>query len=269
MDLDFSTCKLDVVRRRAPHHIRSRSYSCECQPNRKRASNQKGRRMLTSLANPCAADMASPWKPPWLPNVEVAGTAQMPVLTSSLITQRVQNMQAFTKPAAPDLRASTLLHGFVADHKLRRLVRDPGRYLTLAAEHLAVVTPDLSIRDGMPPHERFHSAWLNRAVGAFFQSRGLQVIPSVRWSTETDLEVMLDGLPCQSAVVLSVQSMVRDFRALQTLSRGIPILLERLAPKQVFLYGQAPEGIAKKLHRVAEVFQFPTDARKAFQKQSS
>jgi len=210
------------------------------------------------------AQVESPWKPTWLPAVDVAGPAQMPVLRGCAPVPEAIGMRSFTKPAPEALRSRMLLHGFVEDCRLIPLIRDPGRYLQLAAEHLAVVTPDLSMRPGMPQHERVHSAWLNRAVGAFFQDRGLTVIPSIRWASLEDLEFILDGLPLKSMMAVSCQSILTHHEGRLVFEQGMRTLLERLRPQQVIVYGSMPTVIPAMVAGSCMVSVFPTDIHRAF-----
>ena len=206
---------------------------------------------------------ASPWKPNWLPIVQVAGNAQMPVLSAVHVKPGVTGMQAFTKPAPTPLRSSMLLHGFVADERLRSLIRYPARYLHLAANYRAVVTPDLSMRPGMPLHERIHSAWLNRAVGAFFQDRGLPVIPNLRWAQLVDLDYVLDGLPESAAIAISCQTILREHQGREVFEKGMHIVLNTIRPSQVFCYGTMPERLARMITAWCELHTFPTDISRA------
>jgi hypothetical protein len=149
------------------------------------------------------------------------------------------------------------------------LADDPGRYVTLFSEFLAIVTPDFSMTIGMPVQDRIRSAWMGRAIGAYFQSRGLHVVPNVRWATLDDLDVVVDGLPCQGIIALSSQGLLRDQTLFSTFQSGIPVVLERLQPRQVVFYGTMRPAVHEMLSPMAEIFQFPTDIRRVFDERAA
>ena len=96
-----------------------------------------------------------------------------------------------------------LVHGYVGDQRLAGLYRDPSKYLDIFSRYGAVVCPDFSMHRHMPRHERVRSSWASRAVGAYFQTHGLKVVPNVRWGFVEDLSFVLDGLPMTSTVAIS------------------------------------------------------------------
>lgn len=207
---------------------------------------------------------ASPWSPRWAAPMDVAGAFQMPVLQPFTFATPPEEMWSFGRKPSPERRRQTLVHGYLDDPRLMPLADDPGRYVTLFSEFVAIVTPDFSMTVGMPVQDRIRSAWTGRAIGAYFQSRGLHVVPNVRWATLDDLDVVVGGLPCQGIIALSSQGLLRDKQLHFTFEKGIPVVLDRLKPRQVVFYGTMRPAVHEMLSSMAEILQFPTDIRRVF-----
>lgn len=219
--------------------------------------------LVSSLRRP-KSKYKSPWSPPWLNAVEVIGPYQIPVLQRCLIRKTPALMTAFTRPARQEVRVESLVHGYVSDQKLARLAQNPTRYINQFSEYMATIAPDFSLLAGMALHERILSIWLSRAVAAHFQSRGLRVIPTLRWSDFDDLELTLTGLPTDSTIAFSSQGIARDNGLMDIVRRGLPDVLEELKPSRFIAYGDLPRDIYDTVSKVAQTNVFPTDISRTF-----
>lgn len=119
------------------------------------------------------------------------------------------------------------------------------------------------MRPGMPPHERIKSAWLGRAIGSYFSHHGLKVGPNVRWAVLDDLDSVLDGIAEQGTIAISTQSLTSEPSLLGTLRTGLPIVIDRLKPQLVIIYGSVPDSLTRDLASDLQVLRFPTDISRA------
>jgi len=201
--------------------------------------------------------------------MEVAGPYQLHVLQPVVLRDTPTQMWSFARKSQAKHAQCSLVHGYLEDSVLMGLANNPARQLAAFADFLAVVTPDFSMTLGMPLHDRVRSAWMGRAAGAFFQSRGLPVIPNIRWAEMSDLDVVLDGTPCQGTIALSSQGLVRDKGLHSTFQQGVSLVLERLAPRQVVFYGPISRSLYEMITDMAEIFPFPTDIRRIYDERAA
>lgn len=206
------------------------------------------------------------WVPSWLPSVEVVGESQFPRIYPVELPE-MSRIEAFTRLRADALSPKTAIHGWVDDYKLVPVRQTPGRYLTKFANYAAVVTPDFSLLRGMPRHERIKAVWDSRAVGAFFQSRGLTVIPNIRWATMSDLDFVLEGLPRNSAVAVSTQGLLRDSISRQIFVGGLSTVIQELRPENLIVYGQIPAEVADVTTSCPHLLTFPTNIHDVFNRE--
>ena len=63
------------------------------------------------------------------------------------------------------------------------------------SEFYCVLSPDFSLFTNMPRALQIESVFKNRWCGAFWQSKGLKVIPTVSWSDEKSFDFCFEGMP--------------------------------------------------------------------------
>lgn len=204
------------------------------------------------------------WYQEWFPPVAVSGPEQMAVLQPVSLSEIPTKTAAFSRIPKVETASEVLAHGYVSDNRLAGLYRDPSTYLNDFSRYGAVVCPDFSMHRHMPRHERVRSSWASRAIGAYFQTHGLKVIPNLRWGFVEDLSFVLDGLPRNSAVAISTQTLRRDGNSMRILREGLRVVMEELQPEGLLIYGSAPPSLLEVIKRDVTIRQVPTDIARVF-----
>lgn len=182
---------------------------------------------------------------PWLPECGFDGPEQIPMLAPNRHTARFPSaLVSFDRLGSTIDRSTSLLHFFVGDSRLRRLVRDPIRYLDDFATYQAIATPDFSLYRSMPRHQKVMSTVLNRAFGVLYQSRGLDVIATARWSSDDDYDFAFAGIPTGSAIVVSNHGCWRSRHDKEIFEHGLREAARSIAPSRILFHGRAPRDSA-------------------------
>ena len=79
------------------------------------------------------------------------------------------------------------VHFFVDDYRFSGIYNNPDRTLERYSQYAFLLTPDFSTYSDMDLWRQLESVAKNRWVGAYWQSKGLTVIPTVSWGTRTKL----------------------------------------------------------------------------------
>lgn len=202
-------------------------------------------------------------RPDWYPNaVKTVGPAQIPVLQPPLYDELPRQILAYDKRGA-DPSGGSLLHFCVRDAKLRHPARAPQSYVSDFASAWGVLTPDFSITDQMPTWQRQMSVWWNRAIGVYFQCRGLRVVPHIRWRNRADYDYCFAGIQAGSTVAVSNYGSRRDRSLAWDFEQGLYALVERLAPDRVLVYGSTQQRAFRDLAGRTEFIAYPTDIARA------
>lgn len=74
----------------------------------------------------------------------------------------------------------------------------------------------------------------NRWVGAFWQSKGLTVIPTVSWGLSQSFEFCFDGVEQNAIVAIGMIGCKHDK---QHFLRGYKMMLEKISPSKIICFG--------------------------------
>ena len=85
-------------------------------------------------------------------------------------------------------RSAHGIHFFVDDYLFERVWNDPERYALLLSDFCASMTPDFSLFTDYPLPVQLYNHWRKHLLGAYWQSRGITVIPSICWSDEASFD---------------------------------------------------------------------------------
>lgn len=126
------------------------------------------------------------------------------------------------------------VHFFVDDYRFNGIYDNPERSLEKYSQYSFLLTPDFSTYADMKGWRQMESVAKNRWVGAFWQSKGLTVIPTVSWSTPSSYEYCFDGIEKGSTVAVGT---IGCKHAKNAFMHGYNEMLERLEPKNIIVFG--------------------------------
>jgi hypothetical protein len=167
-----------------------------------------------------------------------------------------ENLAAWNVARQREHAAKTVgaIHFFLDDYRFESLWASPERLLPRVTAVGAALTPDFSVWRDMPLAAQVWNVYRSRWLGAYWQSHGVQVIPTVSWGRRDTFDFCFDGIPKGSTVaVSSVGVSVRDkalYRA------GIRNLIRCVEPQRLLSYGRLRycDGITG----LPEVVEYPT-----------
>ena len=126
------------------------------------------------------------------------------------------------------------VHFFIDDYRMGGIYRNIGRSLPKLSQYRFLLTPDYSLYAEMPKAVQLHNVFRNRWCGAFWQSKGLNVIPTVSWSDASSVDFCFDGIDEGSVVAISMIGCKRNKRGFLY---GYSAMLEKINPKAIICLG--------------------------------
>lgn len=149
---------------------------------------------------------------------------------------------------------ATGVHFFLDDYQFRAVWEYPERYAQALGRFGAVLSPDFSTYADMPQILQLWNHYRKHWLGAFWQSRGLTVVPTISWSTPASWEWCFDGEPHGGAVAISTVGVERDKSAFDFFVAGYQEMITRLQPSQILVYGKRFEFMTEDYLTVVEPF---------------
>ena len=105
-------------------------------------------------------------------------------------------------------------------------------------QYVCVATPDFSPYGDMPLATQIFNIYRKNWIGAYLQSQGVKVIPTIRASTdERSLEFFTDGMPKNSIVLIS-SMWTSSEEEKDYFIKEYETMYERLNPSKVIIYGK-------------------------------
>ena len=127
------------------------------------------------------------------------------------------------------------VHFFVDDYRFNGVYDNPERTFERYAQYAFLLSPDFSTYADMDLWRQLESVAKNRWVGAYWQSKGLTVIPTISWGLSQSYEFCFDGVEKGSTVAVG---MVGCKQSGYNFMRGYNEMLKRLEPEKIICFGR-------------------------------
>ena len=140
---------------------------------------------------------------------------------------------------------NSILHFYVDDYQFERCWANPNNYIDHLKKFKYVISPDFSLYADLPKAHQIWNCYRNRLLAAFWQARGVKIIPNLSWGDESSFDWCFDGIPQNSVVAISTVGTRGNKKAFL---RGYRRMLKVLKPTQIIVYGKIyPEMKEKNL----------------------
>lgn len=126
------------------------------------------------------------------------------------------------------------VHFFVDDYRFNGIYNNPERTLKRYSQYSFLLSPDFSTYTDMDLWRQLESVAKNRWVGAFWQSKGLTVIPTISWGLSQSYEFCFDGVEKGATVAIG---MIGCKQSKLNFMRGYNEMLKRLEPEKIICFG--------------------------------
>lgn len=132
------------------------------------------------------------------------------------------------------------VHFFIDDYLFQRTWNDPCRYAHLLSGYQTVMTPDFSMFTDYPVAVQLYNHWRKHQLGAYWQSLGLTVIPSICWSDHDSYAWCFDGEPVGGTVAVSSVGTQKNPLARTLFLDGYSEMMRHLQPEKIIFFGDVP-----------------------------
>lgn len=127
------------------------------------------------------------------------------------------------------------VHFFVDDFRFESVYNYPDKALERYGKYRFLLTPDYSLYSEMNPWRQIESVGKARWVGAYWQSIGKTVIPTMSWGLSRSYEFCYDAIEPHCIVAVGMIGCKRNKSAFL---RGYYEMLCRIEPDAIICFGQ-------------------------------
>ena len=132
------------------------------------------------------------------------------------------------------------VHFFIHDYQFQGLWNNRERYAEMLKQFKVVLTPDFSPYYDWPVMVQRWNHYRKHLLGAWMQSIGCRVYPTITWSDERSLEWCFDGEPYRATVCVSNVGMQKNPDNRRLFMIGWDRMIEELDPDTIIFYGNPP-----------------------------
>lgn len=171
------------------------------------------------------------------------GKYDIPILKPVKKLPKIKEWIGFNYVLSDDDPEGKAVHFFIDDYQFERIWNNIDAYVEKLSKYVCIATPDFSPYGDMPNALQIYNHYRKHWVGAYLQSKGIKVIPTIRCSTdERSMEWYLDGEPHNGIVIIS--SMWASKKGIdKAFKKEYNTMYETLNPKKVFIYGSEVQGL--------------------------
>jgi len=139
------------------------------------------------------------------------------------------------------------LHFFADDYRFQRLWNNPNRYIVKLQSFKCVASPDFSTYTNYPLALQIYNHYKKHWLGAYWQSMGIKVIPTISWSDESSFDWCFDGEPKNAPVIVSSVGCCMSESNKSAFLSGFRAMMDTLKPSKVIFFGNPiiPNGWRK------------------------
>lgn len=142
------------------------------------------------------------------------------------------------------------VHFFLDDYQFNRLWTGVDRYIPMLQKFRYVMSPDFSTYTDFPKAIQIYNHYRKHWVGAYLQEAGIQVIPTISWSTPDSFEWCFDGEPQGGVVAVSSVGVMNSKEKKALFLSGYEEMVRRLSPETIIFYGTVSDECMGNIVRV-------------------
>lgn len=130
-----------------------------------------------------------------------------------------------------------IVHFFLNDYQFARVFNNPSKYIDILKRYRYVITPDCSQYTYMPQLQRLSHSFWNKAIAAYWQKQGINIIYNVSWSYPESYCYAFAGLPKGCVIAINCTGVIGCSASKYLWLKGYKAAVEHLEPSLIIRYG--------------------------------
>ena len=123
-----------------------------------------------------------------------------------------------------------------------------------------VILPDFSLYRDMPYVMQLWNIYRSRAIGFWLQQNGIRVIVNIRYADRRTCHFCCDGVAQHCVIAIGSHGTIKNKTDRQFFCEGLDVIMKRLEPSAIVVYGKTPDAIFGKGKRSGiQIIQFDSD----------
>lgn len=217
-----------------------------------RKGRRKKRKSVVDTCVRSAGLLSDGCNPELVKNAEFDGIFEIPLIKKPNTLIIPDKLVPFSKIHVANNKAFAVCE-YENDTAFSDLIAHPNEYVTILRKYKGFISPDCSIYRDMPLSLQITNIYRNRAIGFYFQKRGIYVIPCVRWGDDRTYttkflpeKIAFLGVEKHSIVSVGSYGQLKNRINRYYFEAGMDAMMEELEPEIVLVYSKMPNEIKEK-----------------------
>lgn len=201
--------------------------------------------------------------PELIKGAKLDGIFEIPLIEAPTHFIIPKGITPFTKRNHYNSSYYNALGFFEMDQNFSELLISPETYVSDFKKYSALISPDCSLYRDAPLAAQITNIYRNRALGCYYQRKGIYVIPQIRWGTEETYttkvfpeKIAFKGAERHSIVSIGTYGCIQNKENKYHFEAGLYNMLIELEPKHVLVYGSMPNKIFDNYIRTTNFHQY-------------
>ena len=203
-----------------------------------------------------AAVLTDGCNPEFVKGAKFDGIFEMPIIKKPSKIIIPDNLIPFSKIDRSSKKSFAVCE-YENDSEFKDLLSNPDDYVKKIKKYQGFITPDCSVYRDMPLAIQITNIYRNRAIGYYMQSKGIYVIPNVRWGDERTYttkylpeKIAFKGIQKKSIVSIGAYGQIQNKVNRYYFLQGLDEMIKELEPKVILVYGKLPEEVKEQYRKV-------------------
>jgi hypothetical protein len=137
------------------------------------------------------------------------------------------------------------IHFYIFDRQFECVWNSYSRYLNCFMKAKGVIAPDFSLYCELPYTMQVWNTYRSRAIAYWLQSKGIPVIPNIRWSDARSYAIAFEGVETGGTVAVSTNGCIGSKPERLLFQKGLGKMVETIKPDTIVCYSSAPDRVFK------------------------
>ena len=168
------------------------------------------------------------------------GMLEIPVIEPE--TKLPNRLISFSKALKTD-DYDQWVHFYEDDGGFERVWNKPSAYLLKLKHFNGIITPDFSLYRDMPLVMQEWNTYRGKALGHWWQSNGLAVLPNVRFGDERTYDFACYGVIPGGTICIGSHGCIKILEERTYFKQGLDAIVFRLRPNCIVVYGATPKDV--------------------------
>ena len=170
------------------------------------------------------------------------GNLEIPIIESE--SSLPNRLIAFSKALKTD-DYDQWVHFYEDDSCFERVWNKPEVYLSRLQKFNGLITPDFSMYRDMPLVMQQWNTYRGKALGHWWQTHNISVLPNVRFGDERTYSFCCNGVKAGGTICIGSHGCLKIRSEREFFKKGLSAIVLRLSPQCIVVYGAAPDDIFK------------------------